>query len=314
MTGCINQRTFEDDETVVKLNAYKANIPVLKEDSITDLLNVERMIFLSCNINEIEPGAFKRLPKLISLSIFSNSINELVDDTFNGLNVETLNVANNDIRIIRSATFRNMLNLKYLYAFGNLISQYNSDWFKESPNLSRITMSNNNLRLLPRKAFYFNKKLLIIELSNNNIDTIEEDAFDGVTSLQLLALDNNLITVLDDRSFLSNISIKNFLINKNKLNYVTNKLFKKIILNEISFYGNPWNCKCLNEIENFFYRNNVKIITTSRVYCSNLPICVDYEYKSNLTKCTENYDNDSVQYFFEQIANMRKSKECFRHN
>lgn len=314
VTGCINRTLFDENEVIVKLYVYKESIPIIDEETVTDFDELESITFLNCGVNSIKLGAFKRLPKLNTLTIVFNNLNELNDDLFKGLNIATLKVNNNRIDIIRSNTFRNMSYLKYFYGYDNLISQYNIDWFKDSPDLRRITLSKNKLRIVPRRAFFYNTKLEMIELSDNDIDLIERDAFEGIQSLNVLNLRHNRIKLLNSDSFPSNISIIEFIIDRNKLHYLAESLLKILSVKKVLMRNNPWDCKCLNAIFKWYSVNKVKIADLWMQYCANLPICVNLREYNNATNCMESYDEESVEYFFKQIVDMNLSRECFRMN
>lgn len=308
--SCISQELF-GDEIIIKIFFSKQNIPILKENAISNLDDLELLSFLNCNINFIERGAFKNLPKLKRLVLEFNKITELLNKSFLRLNINEINLNFNNLDIIRSESFKNLSSLTYFTAKNNFLSQYNSDWFCDSPNLKRITLTNNKLHVIPRRAFYHNVKLRIIEFDYNEISTIERDAFEGLTNLTRLKLTNNRIKLLKANSFATNTFIQLFTIDLNKLNYLENDLMVKLTVEEIYLYGNPWKCECFNKIENWCGKYKVKINKLHQFNCPNSPLCVLPKI-NNVTECVEKYDDESVRHFYNEVRMLGNVNYCFK--
>lgn len=298
ITGCLDKETLQVNG-LKELNILKLNVSTLKENSVKNLPELERLFFRNNSIEILENAALVDLPKLKQISFEGNYIREIPEKAFVNVNAEVLDFTSNEIDFISSLAFRNMTNLKIFYGSHNKIQQYARDWFSNSFNLKEIHLDVNKLRTIPRRAFYKNKYLTTIDLSFNDIDVIDEDAFEGLSSLDFLNLHYNRLKVLDDRIFPRRLIIKWLYIDGNKLNYLSEEIFDKITVKDIYLYGNPWKCACLKSLENKLYKKNVNINKSFLDKCI-MPLCVAPKIYND--QCFKIYDEESTQYFYEQIS------------
>jgi Leucine-rich repeat (LRR) protein len=95
-------------------------VPVLYEDSVSDVDNLTSLVLSNVGLKEVKPGAFGSLPQLRYLILSHNDLREVSEGTFANLNLSTLNLAYNSISSVRAGAFRN-LQIQHLTLAGNKI-------------------------------------------------------------------------------------------------------------------------------------------------------------------------------------------------
>lgn len=119
------------------------NIPILKENSIKDIENLDELTMQNCRIEKIEPGAFRNLPQLRKLSLKGNEIDYVPEGVFNNLEISTLDLSQNRIRNIEAESLSNMPMLLNINLADNLIQSWNPRYFVFIINHKKFLFSSN---------------------------------------------------------------------------------------------------------------------------------------------------------------------------
>ncbi|XP_022085020.1 toll-like receptor 3 [Acanthaster planci] len=182
------------------LKLYKNSIAAISPEALSGLTSLEFLNLESNSLKEITPGIFKYNERLQTLSLNDNLIASLSQD----------------------GSFKGLINLQYLYASKNRISQtLTGDEFQDLKNLTELDLSESQLKgrhiklqrdsfktpsklkiLNLKKACLWNVEsapspfaavpgLLSLDMSNNNMDHFHQDTFVALKSLETLYLDHN---------------------------------------------------------------------------------------------------------------------------
>jgi Leucine-rich repeat (LRR) protein len=131
--------------------------------TFNSLINIETIEFIDCGICEIEPEAFKSLPKLRFLSL---ELNYLTKFSFKDVpsDLEHLDLSHNKIELI------------------------DFDSMRIKQRLTMLDLKDNCLKSLPENSFLGFCALRVLDLSMNELKELSSDAFAGLVNLRELGL------------------------------------------------------------------------------------------------------------------------------
>lgn len=302
---CIeNTPEFENAATIDCVN--ECEVKSLRNGAVKNLAKLEHIKFVSSGISNIEIDAFIRLPKLLTIEILFNSVEFIASGTFKNLPLYTLKLDANQILRIQIAAFANLKNLEYFSVSWNQLTEWNPDWFENSPNLKTVFADNNYINVLGPSAFGNFPKLRYINLVNNHICKVDQTAFPNKKVMEKLFLQDNYIGHFHEETFVDvfNGSFLGILdISYNQLMYLKQETldsFKPI--NEIALNFNPWSCACYKKITRWFSENKKKL-----AHGVEKPLCV--VPLNGGDECKEEVDWESMDYFG-KASNNKYCRDC----
>lgn len=234
-------------EPYTKAVIVDENVPELPKNSVTNLELVEKIFFSRTGTNEIQSGAFTKLPKLQQLEISGNSIKKLPAKVFDCPNLETLAFSHNHLEELDPKAFEGLSNLKKLDLSHNHLKQLQPATFQYVPKVKYLDLSRNDLSYISDVTFkYLNKFPEIIRLNNNGMKGLSPYAFADDIRIENLVLDHNKLSEVDFTKRTRSVSRLN--ITKNFIECMDAKLVKKVVY----FYAdeNPWKCDCFKKFLN----------------------------------------------------------------
>lgn len=132
-------------------------------------------------------------------------------------------------------------NFPHLLVFdisGSGIDSIQSDRLLHADRLQDLRLNNNDISIVPRKAFANNPNLWQIYLQENRIETIEDNAFEGVMYLSVLRLDQNLITTVGRSTFAGAPLIGELQLAYNRIEVIEDGALNLPQLKELNLAGN----------------------------------------------------------------------------
>lgn len=208
------------------------DLPELCKNSFEGFPNLQILDLSGNNIANIEPGAFKNLGNDTIVSLELNQLEEIKKGIFNGLKILALNLASNQITSIDSEAFDDMPNLEVINVNINKLKTWNSDWFKRTPNLSKVYFGYNQIEKIPANAF----KNIHGEKPGNN----------GTVEYTTLLLAGNQISDISDAAFVGHKRFGKIIFSSNKIQSISKNLFadfEKIDMIDLKLND----IKCLND-------------------------------------------------------------------
>ena len=175
-------------------------------------------------------GSVKKCGRLDKVKLRSKKIKNLPFFWFEGMdNMQTLDLAKNEIASIYKNQFLDNTGLVKLSLWGNQIEELHVDTFHPLHVLTTLFLNDNKLTTLPEKLFEGNVALKTLLLQKNNLVTFPPNLFgEAGEDLVKLHLYGNQITELDENAFLGLTSLTDLQLNENKLKTIPENLFSDL--------------------------------------------------------------------------------------
>lgn len=256
VTGCI--APIGPLEKVSYIQIVNETVPVLYKGAIKSLPHLVDLILENDGINDIMPGAFYNLSKIYLMRLRNNNLRVLREGVFNYLHVTELNLRNNSISVIEPRAFDNMPRLSIIVLDNNKITEWNGDWFTNTPKINTLSFKENKIRHLPIRSFHnirgfhdVNGRNLStsIYLSDNQISVIDPNALEGLNVVGWLFLNDNNINDIPENLLDPLTHIEWLKLSFNKLNCVPDKILKKLPAVAHYLDGNPLTDECKTKLK-----------------------------------------------------------------
>ncbi|KAK5650196.1 hypothetical protein RI129_001225 [Pyrocoelia pectoralis] len=279
--------------------------------STFDNVQLEKIYLRNGHIESIEPRTFAKLKNVREIHIIYNALQRVQSEVFSDLPIETLALSNNKIMYIERNAFINMKNLKNLYLDGNLLTEFTPESLMFNVNqLETLHLQNNSFTTVSRNLVKIFANLRVLNLSHNKIFNVLSYAFEDLLQLESLNLAHNLIYELRADIFpkygfpiLSKLNIA-----YNRLSDLPVSVLEKLQeLEFISIGGNPWHCFCLDLIQIWMNKNNIKQVCDEEYNKGIRPICVFDE--TGVNTCT--FSDKSLYHKYSAVNNrFPKTSNC----
>ncbi|KAK6169511.1 hypothetical protein SNE40_020553 [Patella caerulea] len=199
-----------------------------------------KLTMLDISVNQIEfitQGSFDNLTELIQLNLTSNIITNLPKNIFHHLiALENLFLKGNYLKALPS--FSQCKKLKHLHLKDNLLKSLTVN-FEGLVSLVEISVGYNDLLFVSSTAFKDSPELSYIDLSHNQIRSIQKHPlystpWGNLNKLNFLRMDyNNLTRFLSDLSLFTNL--QHLFIDHNQINRVYPDMFpESLVLLDLS--------------------------------------------------------------------------------
>lgn len=203
------------------------------------------------DVDSIPSGLFTAFLNLRTFQMRTNLTELAPDDFSNALNLNSLRLGDNKLRIVRNNVFSPrakqseisaaniypLHKLKSLDLQSNEIAEIESNSFDGLDRLFFLDLSHNQLTIIRRHTFTALPLLQRINLSNNKIGKIEDGALD-LSSLKWLYLDGNKLKTLSDDVFEQLPKIDLLVLNQNELERIGCSLYGLSKIKEIAMNDN----------------------------------------------------------------------------
>ncbi|CAB3409074.1 unnamed protein product [Caenorhabditis bovis] len=187
-------------ESLAHLNLSTNRVQSVTEGWMFGLVNLETLDLSYNQVRLFHPNAWSHTPRLKWLSLHSNRIQSLPSGSFRALHhLEELILSANSIDSLHKFALIGMGNLNKLDLSSNTLAVCVEDgavlYNTSMPFLRSLKFRNNQLRVIPNRAFERFPSLEELDLTENPIATIHPNAFEP---LQLKSLIMNSSSILCD--------------------------------------------------------------------------------------------------------------------
>ena len=214
---------------------------------------------------------FVIFPNLENLSIVSNSLNYLDENSFKNASVLTLLfLGSNNISSLHNGTFIGAQSLKFLYLNNNKINIIDSDTFAPLFQLKDLVLSSNELINIHPQTFQNLTNLRYLSLANNFFTELHVSTFQQLKNLEYLFLTSNKLKSLDGKLLSRNTRLIYLDINNCGIEAIERNFFDN--LNFLYFLQSEGN-DCIDEL--FYDEKNISSVVL----------------KSAFQQCFDNYYN-----------------------
>ena len=161
--------------------------------------------------------------------ISSSTVRNLFNNSFAGLKARTLDVREIGIEHLHQNAFAGLENyIENIYLVGNDIRVLPTDIFSNMVHLRTLTLDRNSISAIVRDQFHGLQRLTHLGMESNDISSIQDGAFSGLPSLKYLYLQNNFIEHLPVGTFdnLENLQELNMI--NNRISVLRPDIFSKL--------------------------------------------------------------------------------------
>lgn len=207
-----NIKEVNPEISLFAITITNQSVPVLYENSVTDLGDIRGFIMKYNGLREIRPGAFGNLREFI-IGLAYNDLEEIEEGIFTNLaGIEKLYLMNNKISRIHQNAFNNMTDLTFICLNYNKLKHWDPHWLLGS-SVTSIAATNNEIGELPAKAFNHVRqspkqidRIIGINFSNNQLVRLDKQITDEATRIQNFIVYSNAIQSIDEE-FCENIEM-----------------------------------------------------------------------------------------------------------
>ncbi|KAJ3657220.1 hypothetical protein Zmor_016236 [Zophobas morio] len=258
----VEVRTIQSSKTLSKhipkenftMLEVTGRIPVLYENSVTNISNVRHLSFFRNEMREIKPGAFKNFIDVKKLAITANNLGTITKGVFDRLTILELSLRYDRITTIPKRALRKLPRLQSLNLCGNYLEIVNEGVFDGINKIEVLDLSRNRIFTFPKLFFKNLNNLKLLFLSQNRFEVLEERIFDDLPQLRVLALgDNNIVKI--SRGVFVAPNLEQLVLSGNKISYIDLAAFDGLPkLASIDLSSNK-----IKKFEPSWFDNNVEI-------------------------------------------------------
>lgn len=265
---------------LVTLDLSGNKIAKVDEQSFARMESLEALYLTGNLLLTVSKNVFEKLGQLIELYLMQNLIDAIQDETFWPLKrLQRLSLKDNFLTVIKSETF-DLPNLQSLDLAFNEIVSLDGKVFMNLPNLTNLVLHNNqNLQDIDKNAFSGLSELLSLDISSTNITTIDADMFIEIPKLTDLKLSHTRISDLSKNTFVNAKNLISLNLKDTQLSTIAdgtfdeNKNLNKLVLGE-----NRWTCdKNLTYILKWLQENENNVVLAEEFRDDKIPTCYNPE-------------------------------------
>ncbi|GIY61103.1 chaoptin [Caerostris darwini] len=198
-----------------------------------NLKNLEWLQLDHNNVSKVSSLGLSSLLKIRHMDFSYNDIKEIPIDFFmssKNVYLSTINLANNELKIIKSGTFWEIPHVSTIVLFGNKISNIEDYGFAHCTYLHTIVLSKNNLTAIAASAIYNITRLSNLFLQDNLLTVFSLDSIEGDTSQLYINLSNNALRELKpgDNNVTTYLKIRTLDLTNNQISVISNQFMASI--------------------------------------------------------------------------------------
>lgn len=259
LNDCFANRNLTKEITLtIKITCSTEQLPVIQKKFIADF-ELLSLIVIECSVTTVLPEAFFNLPNLVYVDLSNNQIKAITAGVFDIVpSLQYISLRNNSIAYIGELSFANLPKLNIIGLDKNELNYMSRYWFINTRNIEVFSITRNYVKEIPENMFQGWRAVKSFIMNYNNISKINDGAFiDLGTHVSILALRHNELSSINMNAFSDNMSFESIDISLNLLNYVPSDFFKKITVNYMFIFGNPFKCSCLLKLYNRLYAQGI---------------------------------------------------------
>ncbi|XP_029844554.2 connectin-like [Ixodes scapularis] len=232
------------------LKFTQANLGSLKTHSFYNLPKLKTLSLDSNDITDLGNESIADLPHLTKLEMGDNKLVKLPAHALSRLSALThLFLERNQIKSIEDTAFADLGALKELDLSDNMIVTLTEGTFKGLDHLERLDMFRNKLQRLDARVFRGAPALVELDLKYNEVSEVDPLAFEGLPRLKKFYFSHNRLRILPANMFLGAPNLLTVDLSQNQLLTLTWRTvqdLRKIDAEsfDMSLTGNKFSCDC----------------------------------------------------------------------
>ena len=203
----------------------------IRKSDLVRLKNLNKLIASSCELTEIEQGAFDSLKALKELHLEWNKLERLPSGLFqSNEKIGLLKMQGNKLK--RIPDLQGISHLRVLDLSWNEIKNASG---LSVPLVTQFYLGKNQI-----EDFNFSGTQIMqsLDLSHNKIKKLRDSAFTGTTDIREIFLQNNQISNISSQAFLGMNLILELHLQGNKIEFLPPGIFKGMRIMNLFLYGN----------------------------------------------------------------------------
>ncbi|CAH1184272.1 unnamed protein product [Phyllotreta striolata] len=254
--------TYQAPEGKVKYFQARGpqHIPQICKEAIV-YNTVQEVILYKIELEYIEPGFFhSRFIEQVYIQY--NKLKRIPIGVFNGTQIRSLVLADNEIEFIENGAFSDMPHLEAIALDYNKIKAFNPDWFEGAKVLYEVSCIHNEITELPYATTRYMTESLdklgyeyfgSIYFDNNKIRHVHEEAFRNLKNFGTISLSNNEILNIPEKLFRGFEFLLTLYMNTNSFVCFNNRTIQSFTGVKKLFLGNnSMNKDCLERLKTYF--------------------------------------------------------------
>lgn len=304
-SGDVHESTVDGDETDDNSVIYTLHFPA---SSATNLGNIniisnfpELVELYIDNYTLTDIPLMANLPKLKKLSLAKNKLRHINNGSISTTSLEVVNFSGNRIDKIYNNAFGST---HEIYLSCNELAEFSPKWFINPKTTQILHLGGNKITKLQSGAFADFSNLRRLELQNNGLTTLHDNSLAGVKGLDWLHLGHNKLKDIRMEvigCYDNVIKISYLDVQYNLLNYFRESLMRRLDVEVIRIWGNPWKCRCRRRIVDWWHGN---YNTTDFAVVESAPC-----FGGPDSECVEEYDESTSEEFVKRFK-YNKAKFC----
>ncbi|XP_018026214.1 uncharacterized protein LOC108681673 [Hyalella azteca] len=260
----ISSATFKLMTKMKKVHVSRCLIKEIPESALEGLVHLRELNMSFNAIEWIHPRAFRTMELLEHINLAGNKLTDASMAVLAGREIrslKTLDLSENNIKVLKKGTFVDMKNvedikltgnklesidpgafsklpkLKSLDLAKNLLQEIHADVVDECPKLERLLASANNISHVSELKFFTRTmpKLAVLDLEDNSLNARAPQTWSGHPNLQVLKLSANDITQLEKKTFSDLPNLRELYVSHNRIQTTPNLWnLPKLLLLDIS--------------------------------------------------------------------------------
>jgi len=198
----------------------------------------------------------------------------------NSSTVHTLDLSNNEISILKDASFSSYSRLSSLILSYNKVGEIEINAFAGLQMMGDIDLSYNKLQSFNPNIFSSSPELEHVTLRRNNLVNLSSDCPILISaSISSLDLSFCSLTTINPITFSRLPSLHSLYLSSNKLQIISVRIFEKLPdLSKLELSNNPWTCDCsVKEVMQWLTAINQQL-------SAHIPVkCVEGQSRTSLT-------------------------------
>nr|XP_006205760.1 nephrocan isoform X2 [Vicugna pacos] len=176
--------------TTKKLYISHGKIQHLQVSNFTQMLALEDFILLASGTESVEKDTFKTLSTLKTLELWKNKLRRV--PTTLPASLEVLKLNDNSIYVLHGSDFEGLEKLKILELKNNLLSSLSPSMLSSLVSLQSLMLDGNNIESVAGALEL--PHLTRMSMENNQLHLIPAGFFTSLQSLQFLSFSSNFLT------------------------------------------------------------------------------------------------------------------------
>ena len=213
---------------LVELWLFRNRLTELPAGVFAGLDELQRLLLGFNRLTGLREGVFSGLPQLTDLSVQENELSRLPPNVFAGLSrLQELWIYGNDMTEL-PAGISELVRLEKLIAWGNRLLVLPAGVLSGLSNLEVLSLADNRLTQLDRKAFASLTSLLQLDLRTNRLTELPPGLLSNLGTLEFLSLSENRLERLPDGVFDGLDALEHLYLSANILTDLQSGLFSDL--------------------------------------------------------------------------------------